>query len=123
LLVLTGEIVFADRAADAIEGVERLALTMQGLALTSSKASRSPDRLDPVHLVGFRDRRKADHFPLLLREHVADEVVLVQALHDDHDCAAPLVVEPTVQRVGEPVVGRFALCVGKRLVRLQRVID
>jgi hypothetical protein len=44
---------------------------------------------------------------------MADEVVLVQALHDNDDRAAPLVVEPAVQRVKKPVVGGFALCVGK----------
>jgi hypothetical protein len=48
LLILTGEIVFADRPPDALEGVERLAFAMQRLSLPAAKASRSPDRLDLV---------------------------------------------------------------------------
>src|SRR5882724_2436562 len=55
---------------------------MQGLAQTAGEALPSPDRLDRVHLVGFGDRREAEDLPRLLAEHVADQVVLVQALHD-----------------------------------------
>jgi hypothetical protein len=34
---------------------------VQRLAVTAPEAARSPDRLDPVHLVGFGDRRKAQN--------------------------------------------------------------
>ena len=67
-------VVFADRAADALEGVERLALGMQGLTQPTSEGPRFQDRLDLVHLVRFGDCRKAHHLPRLLREDVADEV-------------------------------------------------
>jgi hypothetical protein len=97
LLILAGEIVFADRAADSLEGVERLALGMQGLALTTPVTLPPPDRLDLVHLIGFGDRRKAHDLPRLLGEHMADEVVLVQPLHDDDDGTTALVVEPAVE--------------------------
>ena len=96
---------------------------MQRLALTSPVASRSPDRLDFVHLVGFGDRRKAEDLPRFLRENVADEVVLVQSLHDDDDAAAALVVEPAVEGVVVPLIGGFALRLGERLLGLQRIID
>jgi hypothetical protein len=36
-----------------LEGFERLAVGVQSLAPTARKASRSPDRLDPVYLVLF----------------------------------------------------------------------
>jgi hypothetical protein len=45
------------------------------------------DRLDLVHLVGFGRGREAENLPRLLRENMADEVVLVQPLHDDDDRA------------------------------------
>jgi len=90
LLILAGEIVLADRPANALEGVERLALGMQSLAVPARKASRSPDRLDLVHLVRLGDGRKANDLPWLLLEHVADQVVFVQPLHDDDDGAAAL---------------------------------
>jgi hypothetical protein len=53
----------ADRPPDALEGFERLAIRMQGLALTAAEAFRFQDRLDPVLLVGFGDCRKAQDFP------------------------------------------------------------
>jgi len=96
---------------------------MQRLTLPVPKASQSPDRFDPVHLVGFSDRRNAHDLPRLLGEHMADEVVLVQPLHDDDYPAGAFVIEPAVQRVGKPFIGGFALYVGKSLVRPQRVID
>src|SRR6201997_1607423 len=46
LLILAGEIVFADRLADAIEGFEWLAIGVQGFALMTAEALRSPDRFD-----------------------------------------------------------------------------
>ena len=76
-----------------------------------------------MHLVGFGDRRKAHDLPRLLREHVADEVVLVQPLHDDDDGAMPLVVEPAVEGVDEPLVGGLPPRLGERLLRLQRIVD
>jgi hypothetical protein len=53
LLILSGEVVFADCPPDVLEGFERLAVGVQSLAPTARKASRSPDRLDPVYLVLF----------------------------------------------------------------------
>src|SRR5438270_8517336 len=53
----------------------------------------------------------------------ADEIVLVQPLHDDHDGAVPLVIEPAVEGVVVPLVGGLPLRLGERLLRLQRIID
>ena len=56
---------------------------------TSRSNSRRPRWLDDlVHLVAFGDRRKRQHLPGFLLQDVADEVVLVQPLHDDDDAAA-----------------------------------
>jgi hypothetical protein len=57
LLVLAGKVVFADRPADAIELIPRLALGMQGLTLPAPEASRPQDRLDLVCFIFFGDRR------------------------------------------------------------------
>jgi hypothetical protein len=54
---------------------------------------------------------------------MTDEVVLVQPLHDDDNRAPPLVVEPTVEGVGVPLVVVFAPPVGERLIRLQGIVD
>ena len=118
LLKLAGEVVFADRPPDTLEGFERLAVRVQRLALTAPEAAWSPDRLDLVRLIGFGDRRKAQHFPGLLREDVADEVILVQALHDNDNRATALVVEPAVERVVVPVVAGVPLRRGERVFRL-----
>jgi hypothetical protein len=123
LLILTSEIVFADRPADVLEGGERLARGVQHLAVPPGEVLRPRDRRDLVDLVGFGDRRKGHDLPRLLPEHVADEVVLVQPLHDDDDAAAALVVEPAVEGVGVPIIGGIPSRLGERLLRLQRVID
>jgi hypothetical protein len=60
---------------------------------------------------------------LLLREDVADQVIFVQPLHDDDDGAMPLVVEPAVEGVVEPIIGGLPLRLGERLLRLQRIVD
>ena len=92
LLVLTGEMVFADGPTDTGEGVKRLPVGMQRVAPAAPGRAHSPDRLEPVLLIGFGDGRKAEHLPLLLRENMADQIVLVQPLHDDDDGSSLLVV-------------------------------
>jgi hypothetical protein len=76
-----------------------------------------------MHLVRFGDRRKPHDLPRLLGDHVADDVVLVQPLHDDDDGAILLVILAAVEGVVEPVVGGLALGVGERLLGLQRIVD
>src|SRR5207253_3520071 len=97
LLILAGEVVFADGPADVRERDERFARRVQRLVPLSGKMSWTPDRLDRVRLVGFGDRREAHHLPWLLPEHVADQVVLVQPLHDDDDAPEAFVVETAVE--------------------------
>src|SRR5689334_5298788 len=63
LLILAGEVVFADGPPEAVQGFERLAVGMQGLAAPARETSRFQDRLDLVHLIGFGDRRKPHDFP------------------------------------------------------------
>jgi hypothetical protein len=109
LLVLAGEIVFADRAADMLEHRARLALRMQRLAAPSREMLRSQHRVDQLGLVVLGDCREAHDVPRLLRQHVAGEIVLVQPVHDQDDGARELVVEPAVERVVVPFVRRLPL--------------
>src|SRR6266446_10106061 len=54
LLVLAGEIVFADRPADLLEHLERLARGMQGLALLAAEGLLPEHPLELVQLVVIR---------------------------------------------------------------------
>jgi len=54
---------------------------------------------------------------------VAHQIVLVQSVHDQHDGTRELVVEPAVEGVVEPLVGRPPPGLGQRLLGLQRVVD
>jgi hypothetical protein len=54
---------------------------------------------------------------------MANEVVLVQPLHDDDNSATTLVVEPAVAGVAEPLVAGVPLRPGERFLRLQGIID
>jgi hypothetical protein len=83
-------------AADLLEHLGRLALGMQDLTGLAAKGLAPEYGLDPVALVVIGDRRKPHDLPLLLRQHMADEVVIVQSVHDQHDRTQELVVEPVV---------------------------
>ncbi len=73
--------------------------------------------------VGLGDRRKAHHLRVFLGQHMAGEVVFVQPVHDQHDRASRLVVEPAVERRIVPFVGALPVPIGQRLLGLQRVVD
>jgi hypothetical protein len=57
LLVLAGEIVFADHMAEVLEHRQRLAGWMQCLAVMPGQQFRSQDRIHGLRLVGLGDRR------------------------------------------------------------------
>jgi hypothetical protein len=65
LLILPHEIVFADRAADALERLKRFPLWMQWLAAPPREGLRTLDRRDLMHLVFFGNCRKAHDLPVL----------------------------------------------------------
>jgi len=109
LLVLAGEIVFANRAADLVEARDRLPLRMQCLAALPGEGFRSQRGFEHPRLVVLGDRREAHDIPILLRHHMAREIVLVQPVHDQDDRPHPSVVQPAVKGVVEPVVGRLPL--------------
>ena len=61
--------------------------------------------------------------PGLVFEHMTGQIVLMQALHDQHDRAVQLVVKSAVERVVVPVVDHFALALRLGVQRLDRVVD
>src|SRR5215469_17956457 len=101
------QVIFADRAADLLEHFGRFALGMQRLAPPPGKMPRPPKSLDRPSLVLLGDRRESHDLPRLLRQYVADQIVLVQPMHDQDDGAVSLVVQPAVEGMVEPVVGRL----------------
>ena len=82
-------------------------------------------RLGPQRVLPFLglDRRDGDDLPVLLAEHVAEQVVGVQPLHDDHDRAGRLVVQPGVQRVVVELPDPPPLGFRQGVERLDRVVD
>jgi len=123
LLVLARKIVFADRSADLLEHRERLARRVQGLAAPALKATPPQRAVDEDRLVLLGDRRQTDDLPVLLRQHVANQIVLVQPVHDQHDRTLLLVVQPAVEHVVEPFVGALPVRFRQGLFGLQRVVD
>jgi len=108
LLILAGEIVLADGAANVLQGGERLARGVQRFARPPGEALRSPDRLDLVHLVGFGDCREAHHLPRLLLEHVADRSSSCSRCMMMTMAPRLLSFEPAVEGVIEPFVGSLS---------------
>ena len=68
MLILGCEMIFPEGPAQMVEGFQRFAFGVQRLAPPAREAAWPPDRVDPVFLVGFGDRRKADNLAGLLRE-------------------------------------------------------
>jgi hypothetical protein len=118
LPVLAGEIIFAERAANLLDHLLWLALRMQGLAGLAAEGLPSEHGLDPVQFLLVGNRREAHDLPRFLRQHVTGEVILMQPVHDQHDGTRQLVVEPAVEGVVVPFVGRPALRLRQRLLRL-----
>ena len=58
-----------------------------------------------------RNGRKLEDLPATLLHKVADQVILMQALHDNNDAAGHLVIEAGVKGVLVPLVHRIALCI------------
>src|SRR5215510_3165092 len=88
--------------------------------------------LDFKVLVFFGDRGKAQHIPFWFDvdglaefrlEYVADQVVLVQPLHDQNDAAGELVIEPAYKRVVVPVVAGVTARIRECLIWLERIVD
>jgi hypothetical protein len=123
LLVLAGEIVFTDRPTDLLEHWERLARGMQGLAASARKATRSQQAFDDDRLVVLGDRRQPDDLPVLLRQHMADQIGLVQPVHYQHDGTLLLIVQSTVERVVEPFVGALPVGFRQCLFGFQWIVD
>jgi len=110
--------VLAEGAAELCQHLSWLALGVQRLAGFAAKDLAAEHGLDPVQFVRLGDRRQPHDVPILLRHHVAGEVVLVQSVHDQHDRPRELVVEPAVKGVVVPLVGRLALGLRQRLLGL-----
>jgi len=115
---LAGEIVLTDHAAELLQHLRRLALGVQGFTRSAAKDLPPEHRLDPVPLVLLGNRRQAHDLPLLLGQYMAGEVVLVPPVHDQHDRTRELVVQPAVEGVVVPFVGRLALGLRQRLLGL-----
>ena len=96
---------------------------VQCLAGPPGKRVRPQLRIEGVGLVVLDDRRKAHDLPILLRQHVAREIVFVQPVHDQDDRSRPDVVQSTVEGVVEPVVGRLPLGLRQGLLGFQGIVD
>jgi len=79
--------------------------------------------LGDMPLVLLGDRRERDDVPSFPLEDMADEVVLVQALHDDDDHAAGLVVEAGIERAVKPFVAGKAATFRHRIGGLEWIVD
>src|SRR5580704_18282906 len=123
LLVLSGDVVFSDGAAYMLEHRHGFALRVQGFAGGTVYGASAEEGTNNVGFLFFGDGWQSYMFPLLLLQDMADQIVLVQALHKNDDAAGALVIEPSVKGVIVPVVGRLALGCRERLIGLQRVIN
>ena len=108
--------------------VRRSGPSISGGSRTGCKTSPALRRKDcrpntvsnSVPFVLLGDRRQAHNLPLLLRQYMARQVVLVQPVHDQDDRTRKLVVQSAAERVVVPLVGRLPLGLRQRFLGLQR---
>ena len=70
-----------------------------------------------MNLVLLRDGRETKHVPLFLLQHMPDQVILMQALHDKNDGARYLIIEAADKRVIVPIVNGIPARERQRLAR------
>ena len=80
---------------------------------TAGKRVPSQIGLECSGLVVLGDRRKAHNLPILLRQHVTNQIVFMQPVHDQDDSARPVVAQPTVEGVVIPIIGGLPLVCDK----------
>jgi hypothetical protein len=64
----------ADGGADLFGHRQRLARRAQGVVLAAGEDPRPRQGIDDMRLVGLGNRRKAHDVPILLRQHVANQI-------------------------------------------------
>ncbi len=101
-----------------LEHRTRLTLRVQGLAAPAGEIQRPEEGVDQLALVVFGDCRELHDLPRLLRQHMADEIVFVQSVHDHHDGARQLIVQPAVEGMVVPLVRHLPLGLRQRLLGL-----
>jgi hypothetical protein len=79
-----------------------------------------PQRDRLIHLC---DGGQIEMVEAAVLEKVADEIVDMQALHDDHDRILGLVVEPGQERIRVPLPKIVASGLGLRLLGLEGIVD
>ena len=75
---------------------------------------------------GFRPPqqwRESNEVPRFLLEHVGNQVILMQTLHNNDDVSALFIIQPAIERVVIPFVACIALGFRERFVRLQRIVN
>jgi hypothetical protein len=76
---------------------------VQGLAALSGVQALVQFAVERPNLVLLGDRREAHDIPILLRHHMAGEIVLVQPVHDQDDRPRPGVVQPMCRTKGPDI--------------------
>jgi hypothetical protein len=91
-IIILNTKIAAEARADLLERREWFALRMKNFARPPDEPLTAERGLDDMLLPGLRDGRKGDDVPFLLRQDMAHEIVLVEALHDEDDRAFRFVV-------------------------------
>ena len=77
---------------------------MKRFARAPSHYAWPTTRLYDMSFIFFSNGRKPHVLPVFLLKNVPDQIVLMQALHNDDDAPGLLVIQSAVQSVIEPLV-------------------
>ena len=103
LLVLRRELHRPHRRLQFIEGSLGFPFGVQQISDLTTDAASGAQANNRLLL---RDRREVQMPPAVLLQQMTDQIVWMQALHDDDNRTFRLVIEPRQQRVGVPLFER-----------------
>ena len=92
-MILTGKVIGTHGRRDPIERGTIFAFWVQHVAFVPTISNlRSNGRLDSVNLIHVRNGWEAQHTPVSFLQQMADQIILVQALHNDDDSTVTLII-------------------------------
>jgi hypothetical protein len=120
---LPSEVIFADGRPDLPQRFERFALWVKRFPSSANESPTSEGRFHNALLIDLGDRWKRDDLPPLLFQDMADQIILMQALHDDDNHTLGFIIEARVECPVEPFVDSQAPTLRQRVAGLQRIVD
>ena len=96
---------------------------MQCFALLACEQQRAGHPLVGKDLIFHSDCWQGQDLPGLALQYLPDEVLLMQALHDDDHHSVMFTVQPAQEGIEEPLIGRLPPCLRECVVWFKDIVQ